>query len=55
MLISVKHRDGTEMFSYNTDKDTNCLHPARDEVPAVVEALKEAVHFLGGSQPAKEA
>jgi hypothetical protein len=46
MLISVKHRDGSELFSYSTEKDQICLHPARTETPAVIEALLEAVRFL---------
>ena len=54
MLVSVKGRDGSEMFSYSTEKDQNCLHPARHETPEVVEALKEAIRFLCGSGQAEE-
>lgn len=54
MLISVKGRDGSEVFSYSTEKDQPCLHPAQHETPEVIEALKEAVRFLGGSGRAEE-
>lgn len=47
MKVIVQDETG-ECFSYDTAKDSNCLHPSRAETPAVVDALKEATTFLTG-------
>lgn len=47
MKIVVTDETG-ERFSYDTDKNANCLCPGRDEKPAVIEALSEALQFLTG-------
>jgi hypothetical protein len=49
MKISVTGDAGEEMFSYDTNKDSNCLHPSQAETPAVIEALTEARRFLSGN------
>lgn len=48
MKISVIDDTGSECFSYDTDKNSNCLHPSQAETPKVVEALQEATRFLAG-------
>jgi hypothetical protein len=51
MRIVVQDHDGSEMFSYDTDKETMCLCPARAEKPLVIEALAEAARFLREPPP----
>lgn len=51
MRVTVTDETG-ERFSYDTAKESLCLHPSRAEVPAVVDALREAARFLGAG-PAK--
>jgi hypothetical protein len=45
MKISVSDDTG-ECFSYDTAKDSMCLHPNKAETPAVLNALLEATNFL---------
>jgi hypothetical protein len=51
MKISVSDDKG-ECFSYDTAKDSMCLHPNKAETPAVVDALREATRFLAGGPTA---
>lgn len=47
MRVIVEDETG-QRFSYNTDKNENCLCPGMDERPGVVAALEEATRFLSG-------
>jgi hypothetical protein len=46
MRIIVRDDAGTECFSYDTNKDSLCLCPARHEKPEIIAALAEAARFL---------
>jgi hypothetical protein len=49
MKIQVTADDGSTAFEYDTAKQSNCLFPARAEVPAISDALQEAARFLGSA------
>lgn len=46
MKIFVKDGDGCLMFTYDTEKNSDCVCPSRDGVPAVLDAVLEAADFL---------
>jgi hypothetical protein len=39
------------LFSYDTQKEANCVFPAERERPQVVAALTEALGFAAGPRP----
>ena len=53
MLITVTAvtDDGGEeiVYSYDTDKNSQCLLPGADEKPQIIEAVREALAFLEGT------
>jgi hypothetical protein len=48
MRVTVHNDDGSERFSYDTNKASPCLAPSQGMTPIVVDALKEATRFLVG-------
>jgi hypothetical protein len=50
MRVIVQDETG-ERYSYDTNKDSLCLCPGRDEKPEVIEALREATAFLSEPRP----
>lgn len=46
MRVTVQDANGVELYSYDTTKSSECLCPARDATPEVVQALDEAADFL---------
>ena len=52
MLIKILNDDGSELYTYDTNKEVECVFPAKTDHARARGAILEAVMFLcGGKLP----